>query len=61
FVVSYLAFSLPAMLAGFLVAPVGLLTTTEGYAAVLLLIAAFGVWNQWAVLRRGARELPVSE
>lgn len=61
FVVSYLAFSLPAMLAGFLVAPVGLLTTTEGYAAVLLLIAAFGVWNQWAALRRGARKLPVSE
>jgi MFS family permease len=54
FVVSYLAFSLPAMLAGFLVAPLGLLNTTEGYAAVLLLIAAFGVWSQWSVLRRGA-------
>ncbi|SEF29655.1 MFS transporter [Variovorax sp. NFACC27] len=61
FVVSYLAFSLPAMLAGFLVAPLGLLNTTEGYAAVLLLIAAFGVWNQWAGLRRRSRELPVSE
>jgi hypothetical protein len=31
-----------------------LLNTTEGYAAVLLLIAAFGVWSQWSVLRRGA-------
>lgn len=61
FVVSYLAFSLPAMLAGFLVAPLGLLNTTEGYAAVLLLIAAFGVWNQWAGLGRRSRELPVSE
>jgi MFS family permease len=61
FVVSYLAFSLPAMLAGFLVAPLGLLNTTEGYAAVLLLTAAFGVWNQWAGLRRRLRELPVSE
>ncbi|MDP9606778.1 UNVERIFIED_ORG: MFS family permease [Variovorax paradoxus] len=61
FVVSYLAFSLPAMLAGFLVAPLGLLNTTEGYAAVLLLIAAFGVWNQWAGLRRRSRELPASE
>jgi len=60
FVVSYLAFSLPAMLAGFLVAPLGLLNTAEGYAAVLLLIAAFGTWRQWAVLRRGARRPPVS-
>jgi MFS family permease len=61
FVVSYLAFSLPAMLAGFLVAPLGLLNTAEGYAAVLLLIAAFGTWSQWAVLRRRQRELPASE
>ncbi|WP_432727906.1 MFS transporter [Variovorax sp. W6] len=61
FVVSYLAFSLPAMLAGFLVAPLGLLNTAEGYATVLLLIAAFGTWSQWAVLRRRPRELPVSE
>jgi MFS family permease len=61
FVVSYLAFSLPAMLAGFLVAPLGLLSTAEGYAAVLLLIAVFGTWRQWAVLRRPARSLPVSE
>jgi len=60
FVVCYLAFSLPAMLAGFLVAPLGLLNTVEGYAAVLLLIAAFGIWRQWAVLRRNARGLPVS-
>jgi len=61
FVVSYLAFSLPAMLAGFLVAPLGLLATAEGYAAVLLLIAAFGTWSQWAALRRPTRSLPVSE
>ncbi len=52
FVVSYLAFSLPAMLAGFLVKPLGLLATVEGYAAVLLLIAVYGVWNQWAALRK---------
>ena len=58
FVVSYLAFSLPAMLAGFLVAPLGLLVTVQGYAAVLLLIAAFGLWRQGAVLRRTARGLP---
>ncbi|WP_418132802.1 MFS transporter [Variovorax sp. 375MFSha3.1] len=61
FVVSYLAFSLPAMLAGFLVASLGLLNTAEGYAAVLLLIAAFGTWSQWMVLRRRQRELPMGE
>ncbi|WP_307867029.1 MFS transporter [Variovorax sp. E3] len=55
FVVSYLAFSLPAMLAGFLVKSLGLLNTVEGYAAVLLLIAAFGTWSQWALLRKNAR------
>ena len=53
FVVSYLAFSLPAMLAGFLVAPLGLLATVQGYAAVLLAIAAFGTWSQAGVLRGG--------
>jgi MFS family permease len=52
FVVSYLALSLPAMLAGFLVAPLGLLNTVAGYAAVLLLLAAFGTWNQTAGARR---------
>ena len=61
FVVCYLAFSLPAMLAGFLVKPLGLLNTVEGYAAVLLLIAAFGIWRQRAALRGNARGLPVSE
>ncbi|MGJ7528411.1 MFS transporter [Variovorax sp. GB1P17] len=55
FVVSYLAFSLPAMLAGFLVKPLGLLATVEGYAAVLIVIAVAGAWSQWAVLRRNRR------
>lgn len=58
FVVSYLAFSLPAMLAGFLVKPLGLLATVEGYAAVLIVIAVVGAWGQWAVLRRN--RLPVN-
>ncbi len=64
FVVSYLALSLPAMLAGFLVAPLGLLHTVQGYSAVLLLLAAVGTWSQWAALRsvvRTGRSLPVSE
>ena len=52
FVVSYLAFSVPTMGVGFLVAPLGLLRTVEGYAAVLMLIAAFGAWRQMAGARR---------
>ncbi len=43
FVVSYLAFSVPAMVAGFLVAPLGLLGTVEGYAAVLLALSVTGL------------------
>ncbi|MES2532308.1 MAG: MFS transporter, partial [Pseudomonadota bacterium] len=51
FVVSYLAFSVPAMVAGFLVAPLGLLGTVEGYAAALLVLSAVGLTVQ---LRRRA-------
>lgn len=51
FVVSYLAFSVPTMGVGFLVAPLGLLRTVEGYAAVLLVLALAGAWAQWLALR----------
>lgn len=52
FVASYLAFSVPAMVAGFLVAPLGLLVTVQAYAVVLLLLAMTGALIQWTVLRR---------
>ncbi|XAH23902.1 MFS transporter [Xylophilus sp. GW821-FHT01B05] len=39
YVLSYLAFSLPAILAGVLVHAVGLSVTTDGYACVLVLLA----------------------
>jgi len=51
FVASYLAFSVPAMVAGLLIAPFGLLATVRGYAAVLLLLAIVGAWSQWAASR----------
>lgn len=54
---SYLAFSVPAMLAGLLIAPLGLLATVEGYAALLVLVAGAGAWIQWAALSgRGSRQ-----
>jgi MFS family permease len=49
---SYLAFSVPAMLAGRLIAPLGLPATVEGYAALVLAVAALGAWLRWTSLRR---------
>ncbi|WP_411882651.1 MFS transporter [Polaromonas sp. YR568] len=49
---SYLAFSVPAMLAGRLIAPLGLPATVEGYAALVLVVAALGAWLRWTSLRR---------
>jgi MFS family permease len=39
YALSYLAFCLPALLAGYLARNVGLLTTTDGYGAVLIVLA----------------------
>jgi MFS family permease len=55
YVLSYLAFCVPAILAGFMVRNVGLVATTNGYAAVqiaLCLLALSGMWR-----RRSARVL----
>lgn len=49
---SYLAFSVPAMLAGRLIAPLGLPATAEGYAALVLAVAALGAWLRWGSVRR---------
>ncbi|MDP9898271.1 MFS transporter [Variovorax ginsengisoli] len=57
FVASYLAFSLPAMVAGFLVAPFGLLATVRGYAVLLLALAVVGAMLQGAAGRDGRRSL----
>jgi len=53
---SYLAFSVPAMLAGRLIAPLGLPATVEGYAALVLAVAAVGAWLRWSSLRRAAMQ-----
>lgn len=55
YVLSYLAFCVPAILAGFMVRNFGLVATTNGYAAVqiaLCLLALSGMWR-----RRSARVL----
>ena len=49
---SYLAFSVPAMLAGRLIVPLGLPATAEGYAGLVLAVAALGAWLRWTSLRR---------
>jgi MFS family permease len=54
---SYLAFSVPAMLAGLLIGHFGLLATVEGYAGLLLLVALGGAAMQWSALRRPAAAL----
>jgi hypothetical protein len=43
YVLSYLAFCLPALLAGNLTRNFGLVATTEGYGVVLILLA-LGAW-----------------
>lgn len=45
YVLSYLAFSLPSLLAGNLTRVFGLIATTDGYGAVLMLLAAGALWG----------------
>ena len=46
FVVAYLAFGVPAIVAGQLVAPLGLLAVAVGFAAVILLTATIGLVSE---------------
>lgn len=43
---AYLAFGVPAVVAGFLVGPLGLLATTIAYSAVIAMSAVSGVLVQ---------------
>jgi hypothetical protein len=52
FVVSYLAFGLPAIVAGQLVAPLGVLSVTAAFGAVIMVAAAIGLGAQVQLLRR---------
>ena len=49
---SYLAFSVPAMVAGMLIGHLGLRSTVEGYLALLMLLATCGASMQWMAWRR---------
>lgn len=51
YVESYLAFSLPVVLAGLLVQSLGLLATTDLYVGALLILALAGTGALWPVLR----------
>ncbi len=51
FVVSYLALSVPAMLAGFLVRPLGLSLTVMLYLRLLFAMAGIGMLLQWLSLK----------
>lgn len=52
FVVAYLAFGIPAIVVGLLVAQLGLVPMVIGYATVIVIVAAFGLVTQ---LRAGRR------
>jgi MFS family permease len=52
FIVSYLAFSIPAVIAGILIAVVGLAPTTLGYAGVVTAVAAGTLLDQLVARRR---------
>ncbi|MCG6578198.1 MFS transporter [Pseudomonas sp. AF32] len=47
YVLSYLAFSLPSLLAGNLTRVFGLMATTDGYGAVLMALAVGALWSLW--------------
>ncbi|MGI5185799.1 MFS transporter [Dactylosporangium sp. CA-152071] len=51
FIVAYLSFGVPAIVAGQLVAPLGLLTTVLLYGAAILAAAAAGLFTQWRLTR----------
>ena len=53
YVLSYLAFCVPALVAGLLVREVGLVTATDGYAVVLLMLCSFALLGMWARRRAG--------
>ncbi|MDT7665884.1 MAG: hypothetical protein QOD04_5440, partial [Pseudonocardiales bacterium] len=52
FLVAYLAFGIPTIIAGLLVAPIGLLSTVLGYGAVIIVAAAAGLLAQTRVAAR---------
>jgi len=58
YVLSYLAFSLPSLLAGNLTRVYGLIATTDGYGAVLMVLAIGALWSLWRQSRGGLANAP---
>jgi MFS family permease len=61
FLVAYLAFGVPAIVAGQLIAPLGLLPTVLGYGAAILLAAGVGILAQVRVSRQPSVRLATKE
>lgn len=57
YVVNYLAFGIPAIIAGLLIAPLGLAEAVIAYAAVAVVVAIIGVIVQAGTARAGARHV----
>ena len=58
YLVAYSAFGVPSIVAGRLIGPLGLLWTTLGYAAVVIISAGWGLFAQARVVRTGAADRP---
>ncbi len=52
YLVAYLSFGIPAIIAGLLVAPAGLLGTVLGYGAAVIAVAALGLFAQYRISER---------
>lgn len=57
YVLSYLAFCAPAILAGFLVRSIGLVATSDGYGMLQIALCVVALVGMW--LRRGVRAISV--
>lgn len=57
YVLSYLAFCAPAILAGFLVRSIGLVATSDGYGLLQIALCVVALVGMW--LRRGVRAISV--
>jgi uncharacterized membrane protein len=52
YLAAHLSFGVPAIIAGLLIAPVGLLGTVLGYGVAILVVAALGLFAQHRVNTR---------
>ncbi|XUL91422.1 hypothetical protein ACQ86D_36405 [Streptomyces galilaeus] len=56
YLVAYLSFGVPAIIAGLLIAPLGLLGTVLGYGIAVLTAASVGLFAQYRVHTQSTRD-----